>query len=291
MLAPSESANAGRPPRDSVDLVCLIGIDMGRPAKDSIGEIFGRLTVEKVGHAFVGKSFVSVVEAKCACGGVWVGEINSLRSGTTKSCGCWNLDALTARNTKHGMSGTPEHHAWKGMKKRCLNAQGKDFHLYQGKGIRVCDRWLDSFDNFYADMGEKPSPKHSIERRDSDKNYEPSNCYWGTPMQQARNTSRNVFYKYEGSSKTLKEWCDELNLPYYTIKSRLADGWDVVKAFESPVKKTQAGRLFAFDGLELTAAQWSSRTGIGYTTLLHRLKSGWSIERALSTPVDLAKSR
>ena len=289
MLAPSESANAGCEPRDSVDLVCEVC--MARSAKESIGETFGRLTVIGVGHAILGKRMRAVVTAKCSCGRMWVGEITPLRSGETKSCGCWNIDALTNRNRTHGMSGTAEHNTWKAIKKRCYSASAGDFHLYQGKGIKVCERWIDSFENFYSDMGAKPSAAHSIERRDSSKDYEPSNCYWATPLQQARNTSRNVIHTYKGCSKTLKEWCDELHLPFYSIKSRIADGWPVSKAFETPVKQINQGNLIEFDGASLTASDWSRRLGIGLNTILHRLKSGWSVTKTLSTPVDLSKSR
>lgn len=89
----------------------------------------------------------------------------------------------------HGRSGTPVYQAWSEMKQRCFNPRSKDFACYGGRGIGVCRRWL-SFDNFIADMGERPSPQHTIERRRRNGNYSKRNCYWATRVEQGRNTVR-----------------------------------------------------------------------------------------------------
>jgi len=85
------------------------------------------------------------------------------------------------------MHSAPEYSIWAGIKQRCFNPKGTAFHDYGGRGISVCDRWVESFENFYADMGPRPSPRHSVERQDVDGNYEPDNCFWATPDVQARN--------------------------------------------------------------------------------------------------------
>lgn len=255
----------------------------GERAIRSVGKKFGRLLVVGVDDSKPGDA---VVTASCECGGTWVGKISTLRFGITRSCGCLNLDSIRKRSTTHGMSKTVEYDTWQAIKSRCYNASGDDFHLYQGKGIKVCDRWLESFENFYADMGKRPSDHHSIERKDSNKDYEPSNCYWATPTEQARNTSRNVRLEYRGRSQTLRAWQDELGFDYYGVKSRIYAGWSVAKAFETPVAKSSAGTLIEFDGQALTVSGWARTLGVNVTTLLYRLKSGWPLEKALTSSVQ-----
>lgn len=99
-----------------------------------------------------------------------------------------------------------EFYSWCNMRRRCYEITNDRYHRYGGRGIIVCDRWLNSFENFFADMGEKPSQKHSIEREDNDGNYEPSNCYWGTKKEQANNRSSNVFIEHNGIVKTITDW-------------------------------------------------------------------------------------
>lgn len=250
----------------------------GEPAQFSIGERFSRLVV-----VAVTPGLRNSVTARCDCGATWKGNITTLRSGATKSCGCFNLDAISGRNTTHGMSKTPEYRAWKALKKRCYNMNGPDYPLYGARGIRVCNRWLEDFVNFFMDMGERPSSKHSVDRIDSNGNYEPGNCRWATALQQARNTSRNVRYEYQGRSLTIKEWCDELNLPLGSIKSRLADGWEVESAFETPVKASRAGEKLSQGALTMTLSEWGKYLGVGLTTLSYRVNHGWPLEHALSS--------
>lgn len=254
----------------------------GRPALASLGDSFGRLTV--IG-AYRNKANKVVTVALCTCGCRWEGPIERLRSGETKSCGCLSRETVTARNTSHGMSHKPEYNTWKAIKQRCYTSNPKNNHLYKDKGIKVCDMWAASFDNFYADMGPRPSEKHSIERKDSNKDYCPENCVWATALEQARNTSRVVRLNYMGEDKTLKEWCDALAIPINTIKSRLASGWTVSAAFETPVTRIAQGVLIDFRGVSRTVSEWSRATGLKLTTLIYRLKSGWSIEDALTKPV------
>ena len=126
---------------------------------------------------------------KCDCGKSVQVYAANIVSGATQSCGCLNSELVIKRNLKHGDNETVEYRAWLSMRRRCNNSNYENYSYYGGRGIRVCDRWLNSFENFYEDMGEKPWPKklYSLDRINNDGNYEPSNCRWATWKQQNRN--------------------------------------------------------------------------------------------------------
>jgi hypothetical protein len=124
-------------------------------------------------------------KCKCDCGNIKIVRLNSLRTGNTKSCGCLKKEILN--KTTHGMSKSKEYNSWLGMKNRCLNSKDKFFNIYGGRGIKICDNWINSFDNFISDMGIKPKSNFSLDRINVDGNYEPSNCRWASPKEQANN--------------------------------------------------------------------------------------------------------
>lgn len=152
--------------------------------QDITGQKFGLLTVEK--YSYTKNKRVHWL-CKCDCGTTKEVQTSYLKSGNTKSCGCYKLSQTSLIMTKHGSSKTAEYSAWQGMKGRCYRKKNKKYPIYGGRGITVCDQWLESFDAFYAAMGDRPSPKHSVDRIDTNGNYEPSNCRWATASQQAIN--------------------------------------------------------------------------------------------------------
>lgn len=156
-----------------------------RVVPDLIGQTFGRWNV--VARAGRSRSGEPLWTCKCSCGTTRDVIGNRLKRGATKSCGCASLEAAVIATKKHGMWNTPEYRAWQQLKKRCLNPRDKDFPDYGGRGIKVDQRWVESFESFYNDMGPRPSKMHSIDRKDVDGNYEPTNCRWATRKEQQNN--------------------------------------------------------------------------------------------------------
>lgn len=200
------------------------------------GKIFGRLTV----LALKGKrppspscgGFRYYWECLCLCGKTTIGLGSDLKTGQTISCGCWR-----GRNTfKHGLIKTPEYIVWAGMKSRCDDPNHKSWNYYGGRGITVCDRWR-NFLAFLSDMGPRPSPNHSIERRDNSVCYCPENCYWETHKNQMRNTRLNRFLSLNGETKCISEWSEQMGFSHGLINGRLRRGWTIERAITTPAHK------------------------------------------------------
>lgn len=169
---------------------------IGRISHDLTGRIYGRLTV--VGEASRGVCTRRKHRwvCKCLCANTIIAVGDNLRQGRTQSCGCLKKEIATARglsNARHGHARhdgtqTAEYRAWHAMRQRCTNPKNSRFKNYGGRGIRVCDRWLNSFEAFFADVGARPSQKHSLDRYPENAgNYEKDNCRWATPKEQANN--------------------------------------------------------------------------------------------------------
>jgi hypothetical protein len=139
---------------------------------------------------------------------------------------------------RHGDAGhmgkpTPEYNAWRGMWRRTTGEYREEWVDYGGRGITVCDRWR-SYENFLDDMGPRPSPLHSIDRKDNDGPYSPDNCRWATKSQQARNTRKTRRITMNGETLTVYEWAEKIGIPVRTIKWRLSAGWSEDRALTHP---------------------------------------------------------
>lgn len=148
------------------------------------------------------------------------------------------------RNTsyKHGMDGTPVYKAWISLKARCNNKKDKDYKDYGGRGIKVCDRWLHSFENFYKDIGDKPTSKHSIDRIDNNGNYCKENCRWATIYEQNNNRRSTRYIEYKGDKMSLFQWCRKLGMPQSTFSNRILRGWSIKNTIEIKVEKKYGHR-------------------------------------------------
>ncbi len=202
---------------------------------DLTGQRFGRWLVIELAGQSPGGNFLWL--CRCDCGNEKPVLSGSLRSGVSKSCGCYSAELTTAKNKTHGLYGTPEYCSWAGMKYRCLTPTCKRYEDYGGRGITVCERWM-RFENFLEDMGNKPSPEMGIERIDNDKGYYPENCKWGTEEEQQNNKRNSVFIEFKGIKKTLAQWAREVGIPCSALRARIIDyGWDIEKSLTTPSLK------------------------------------------------------
>lgn len=136
----------------------------------------------------------------------------------------------------HNMDGTPTYRAWITMKTRCLNKKHPSYKNYGEKGIKICKRWLKSFKNFFADMGIKPQG-YTLDRKNPYGDYEPSNCKWSTPKEQANNRTDNVYLSHNGITKTIGAWEVFLRINKDVLRSRIKMGWETERALFAPVRK------------------------------------------------------
>lgn len=197
--------------------------------------------IDRTGHVYGRWTLLSRIPGKrqyicrCECGVTKAVAMSHLRQGKSKSCGCLDRELASARATTHGMSGTIEYRTWRSMRDRCINPSAAHYDCYGGRGITVCDRWMNSFENFYPDMGPRPSSSHSIDRIDVNGNYDPANCRWATIKQQRRNTRANTVVCYQGKSVCLAEAAELSGISQYTLSMRLRRGWSNDRLF-APVR-------------------------------------------------------
>ena len=181
------------------------------------GERHGMLTLsERVESTWDGRTQWKML---CDCGNWTIARITDVRSGNTKSCGCQKGEGGRRLLTTHGLSDHPDYDLWREMRRRCSDPSSAGYKNYGGRGITVCERWSD-FSTFIADMGDRPSKGYTIERQDVDGNYEPSNCFWATPQEQARNRRNNVWVILFGKTVILKDACDTLGIYSHKVSQR-----------------------------------------------------------------------
>lgn len=208
------------------------------------GDIFERLKV--LGRLSNNEQGQAYFACRCECGTLTSVRGNHLLAGQ-RSCGCVLFEKRPSKTKRR--ADFPEYWAWLAMKQRCGNPRNPMYRLYGQRGITVCRRWRESFEAFFNDIGARPSPAHSIDRIDNNGDYEPSNCRWATPEEQANNVRRNRCIEFRGETKTIAEWARIMNIHYNTLTARIKKGLPVELALTRPAKLL--GRAKGFRGANL----------------------------------------
>ena len=199
------------------------------PHLDLIGKSFHKLTViEYLG----GRKY----KCKCDCGNFSIIGKGNLINNHTKSCGCYMTSRIKESNSTHGLTDSSEYAIWTLIKARCTNKNSKSYKHYGGRGITICDSWINSFDTFLFDMGRRPSHLHSIDRIDNEKGYFKENCRWATKEVQANNTRRNRFIEHDGLKMTLAQWSKKIGLKAHSIHARIKRGWSIEDALTKELR-------------------------------------------------------
>lgn len=208
-----------------------------------VGQKFGRLTVisfKRFRRRPDGRAVEGMWNCKCNCGKKLIVGVANLKR-PNPSCGCYRRENCGNQFRTHGdtVNGkkSAEYYAWVDMKDRCYDEKDKFYHNYGGRGIRVCRRWLNSYADFLADMGRKPSRKHTLDRIKNNGNYTPANCRWATLKEQSRNRRTNRILSMGGKRRCLVAWSELTGIPAITIHARIKRGWSVKRALTEPVQK------------------------------------------------------
>lgn len=214
---------------------------MGKKINYTAGQKIGEclfLGSERVEKATKKRGFIRFGLFKCRCGVDFESRIESVKFGLTKSCGCLQKEKVTQLKTVHGLKHSPEYNIWLHIKQRCTNPKSKSYSYYGGRGIKICEKWINSFQEFYNDMGPRPDSTHSIERINNNLGYNKLNCRWATKTEQARNTRATFYLTFQGQKKCVSEWADIFKMPAWLITQRIKRyGWSVEDAFLTQERK------------------------------------------------------
>ena len=203
---------------------------------DLTGMVFNELTVIEL--AEITHDHRAKWRCVCVCGKETVVFASGLKAGTTRSCGCWHRAQFKKLATTHGKSKSEEYGIWQNMKCRCMLPKSTGYENYGGRGIKVCDRWLNSFENFLADMGPRPSKNHSIDRYpDVNGHYEPENVRWATKKEQSANVRNNLWVVFRGERMVYTEFWRRLGIKSNHSFNLIKKGWTADQIEEHYIKK------------------------------------------------------
>lgn len=210
----------------------FVPIPTNKTFKNLTGRKFTRHTI--LGFAGI-KNSMSYWFCECICGRIKKVQAAALQNGMSQSCGCMSREQLIQRLTTHGLTHHPLRKTWTNIKSRCYNRKNTAYPNYGGRGIKVCDRWRESFKNFLDDMGESPFIGATVERVDNNKGYSPDNCEWANHIKQANNKRNNRNFTFRGKTQSLSVWARELRVSRSGLRYRLENNWNIEKAFTTPM--------------------------------------------------------
>lgn len=243
--------------------------------KNIAGQKFGRLTAIK--RDFINERYRKWF-FECECGEVLSASKQAVISGTQLSCGCYMRELKREQNLTHGLSKHPLYRTWNGMVQRCTFEHSKDYPYYGGRGVTVCERWLD-VRNFIADMGDRPH-RATLDRIDNSKGYSPDNCRWATPIAQGNNKRNNREVDVGGIRfKTLAAAARYFDMPESTLRNRLFN--ETAKTATARPVATKNMRFDVGDGRLLTRNEIAKETGLSYSTVKYRLENGYKGKQLL----------
>lgn len=259
--------------------------------EDLTGKRFGSWTV--LGPCLEGKysngRTVTRWECRCQCGYIsWIASFN-LGKCKDRCVKCRiKTHGHSAKNKFTSKEERKTYSTWSSIKARCHRKSHPRYADWGGRGIKVCDRWLNSYENFLSDMGVVSSMDLEIDRIDNDKGYEPGNCRWTTGTQNARNKRNSHRYEYDGMSKTLGEWGEAYGIHPGTLESRIRQSkWSMERALTTP---TLEENKHIINEESHTLSEWAIKYNIDKNLVRNRVyKLGWTLEKALTTPVRKKK--
>lgn len=191
-----------------------------------------------------------------------------------------------------GRTYLPEYRVWMNMIQRCTNPKNPSYPDYGGRGIKICERWRMSFEDFYSDMGPRTTPDHSIERDDVDGHYEPGNCRWATWPEQFRNKRNSLLVVVDGEKRTITEAARDKGINAVTARDRLITGRSIEEIFSpDPVIRRRNSEQYVLDGQSRSLKAWGEDVGLSYAVMYNRVVvKGMDLKSALAIPLKLQKS-
>lgn len=279
----------------------------GRPKNypELIGKKFNSWTI--VEHYRDYERATTCVDVVCDCGQKRDGlRLYDVRAGRSKSCGCKSKESIRLKVTKHGFYYHKLYPTYKAMVSRCSKEIDKNYHNYGGRGIKVCDRWLEpsgkGFLNFLEDMGERPEGL-TLERVDVNSGYSPENCVWASVQEQSLNKRNSRKLEYKGDVRCLSEWCDLFGVDAEAVSYRLNKGWSIEKAFDTPFRPKKlffkvGGKVFKTSEVFQAAPnhhERAKRIGIAFSEYCATLLNPYGVvvetqnnsERVIIEPLDI----
>lgn len=214
------------------------------------------------------KHWIRAALVVCDCGSPMKAVQLSVLGKLVNSCGC------NQGSPKHGMQGTPEYRAWADAKQRCYNPNHKRYSRYGARGIYMCDEWLNSFEAFYAYMGPRPSPAHTLERKDNDKPYCPENCVWAIWDEQWRTRSTSLIVTYQGQQMTMTEAAVAAGIPPARALDRRRRGLPESEWF-NPENRQGGSAYVTYQGERMKIVDAADRAGVNVGTVRRRIRQGW----------------